>query len=182
MVSQEKVELSDKDLSIDKNLVISEHAFGNGVINNISDIVYVKPENFHLSKTGEIAAQIDEVNKSLLKEDRHMLLIGIGRWGSSDPWLGIPAVWGQISSARAIVEMILPEMSIDLSQGSHFFHNLLAFKVPYYCIMHNEQKNINWEKINSNKIISETGFIKHIRTAEPLKIIVDGLTGKGIIK
>jgi hypothetical protein len=182
MVSHEKVELSDEDFSIDKNLVISTHSFGNGVINDISDIVYVKTENFHLSKTREIASQIDDVNKSLLEEDRHMLLIGIGRWGSSDPWLGIPAVWGQISSARAIVEMILPEMSIDLSQGSHFFHNLLAFKVPYYCIMHNEQENINWKKINSNKIISETEYIKHIRTAEPLKIIVDGLTGKGIIK
>lgn len=182
MISSDIINIREEDFSVSRNLLISTHAFGNGVIKNISDIVYVKPENFQLSKTKEIALQLDAVNKSLLEENRQMLLIGIGRWGSSDPWLGIPAVWGQISSARAIVEIILPGMSIDLSQGSHFFHNLLAFKVPYFCIMHNEQDNINREKINSQNTIFETEYIKHIRTSEPLTIMVDGLSGKGIIK
>jgi hypothetical protein len=182
LVSREIIEISESDLSIEKSIIFSRNSFGNGVSNAIRDFVFVKPESFGLSATEEIAKQLDNINTSLLSENRQMLLIGFGRWGSSDKWLGIPVNWGQISAARAIVEIILPGMSIDLSQGSHFFHNLLAFKVPYFCIKSSEQNNINWGWLNKQEVIYETEFVKHIRTSGPVKIIVDGRTSTGIIK
>jgi hypothetical protein len=129
VVSDEVVEIDDRELADPELLVATEKAMGNGVVDSILDVVYVKPDTFEAKNTRAIAQEIERHNARLLDEGRPYLLIGFGRWGSSDPWLGIPVEWGQISGAKAIVEATLPQMNIEPSQGSHFFHNISSFHV-----------------------------------------------------
>jgi len=120
--------------SEDEIFAYSASALGNGEINQLYDVVYVKPEVFNPAKSNEIAHSIDKVNGMLSKENRNYILIGFGRWGSSDPWLGIPVKWGQISAARVIIESALDKFQIDPSQGTHFFQNLTSLSVGYFTI------------------------------------------------
>ena len=107
------------------------------------------------------------------------LLIGFGRWGSSDPSGGIPLKFGQISGARVIVEATLPHMNFMLSQGTHFFHNITSFQVCYFSIAHWDKYKIDWQWLDRQRIIYETQFIRHVRPGAPLRIKVDGRTGRG---
>ena len=107
--------------------------------------------------------EIESINDKLLSEKRQYLLIGFGRWGTSDPWSGIPVNWGQVSGACAIVETMLEKMNFDLSQGSHFFHNLTSFNVFYFSNPFNSKFKIDWDWLNSQHIVQETTFVKHIR-------------------
>lgn len=109
------------------------------------------------------------------------LLIGFGRWGSSDPWLGTPVTWSQIGGARAIVEATLPAMNVDLSQGSHFFHNISSFNVSYFSVPFGGDFPIDWEKLARQGAESETEFVRHVRLPAPLHIAVDGRQGRGAI-
>ena len=122
-----------------------------------------------------------KILKILVSEKRKYVIIGFGRWGSSDPWLGIPIEWGQIAGAKVIVESTLPDMNVELSQGSHFFHNLTSFKVSYFSIHHSGDYKINWEWLENQKISNETEYLKHISTPSPIKIKVDGKKGLGVI-
>ena len=122
------------------------------------------------------------MNRELLEERRPYLLIGFGRWGSSDPWLGIPVNWGQISGARAIVEATQPAMNVDLSQGSHFFHNLISFNVSYFCVSHAGRYAIDWKWLGGQRTGAETNFIRHVVLPSPLCTKVDGRTGRGVIR
>ena len=180
MVSKEKVVLNIEELPAEEIIVFSERALGNGVRNEISDVVYLKKESFDLADSMKIAKELEQVNSSLLKEGKKMLLIGFGRWGSSDRWLGVPVTWGQISSARAIVEQMLPGINIDLSQGSHFFHNLLAFRVPYFCLKGTDD-SIDWRWLDSQPVMYDSKYVKHVRTLKPVTTMVDGTSGKGVI-
>lgn len=181
VVSSEKIDLPPEALSDERAIVASERVLGNGSIDTISDIVYVDPSNFEAKHTPLIARQLDSLNRELLKDKRPYLLIGFGRWGSSDPWLGTPVEWSQVSGAKAIVEATLPEMNIELSQGSHFFHNLSSFQVCYFSVHHAGAHRIDWDWLKRQHIVHETGLITHVRTAEPLAIRVDGRTGRGVI-
>lgn len=181
VVSSEKIDLPLEMLSDERAIVSSEKALGNGVIDSITDIVYVKPSHFEARTTPQIAQELDAVNRQLLQGGRRYLLIGFGRWGSSDPWLGTPVEWGQVSGARAIVEATLPEMNIELSQGSHFFHNLSSFQVCYFSVHHAGSFRIDWEWLDRQQVIRETELIKHVRAAAPVTITVDGRTGRGVI-
>ena len=109
------------------------------------------------------------------------LLIGFGRWGSTDPWLGIPVYWGQINGAKVMVEATLPNMHVDLSQGSHFFHNLSSFQVSYFSVPHAGKYQIDWKWLNQQPMISETESIRHVELDDPLIIKVDGRSGLGIV-
>ena len=109
------------------------------------------------------------------------VLIGFGRWGSSDPSGGIPLKFGQISGAKVIVEATLPNMNHMLSQGSHFFHNITSFGVFYFSLAHWHEYKIDWDWLNKQKTIDEDHHIRHVRLASPLKIIVDGRKGRGVI-
>ncbi len=182
VVSQEKVEIDSGELNDTANLLASEHVLGNGTISTISDIVYVKPEKFDIKFSREIAQEIEKINNILKSESRPFLLIGFGRWGSSDSWLGIPATWGQISGARVIVEATLPEMNVDLSQGSHFFHNLSSFQISYFSVKHSAKYSIDWDWLDQQNVENETDFVKHVKLSSPLKVKVDGRSGRGIIK
>lgn len=109
------------------------------------------------------------------------LLIGFGRWGSSHSSLGIPVDWSQISGARAIVESTLPNMNVDLSQGSHFFHNLSSFEAAYFMLQYDGPFQIDWDWLNTQPAAHETDLIRHVRLSAPLSIRVDGRSGRGVI-
>ncbi|HLA68142.1 MAG TPA: PEP/pyruvate-binding domain-containing protein [Bacteroidota bacterium] len=182
LVSTDKVEIGEGELSGEHVLAASDKACGNGHKNDIVDIIYVVPDTFDKSKTRTIAADLEKLNLPLVEEGRHSLMIGFGRWGSSDPWLGIPVNWGQISSARAIVEATLPSMNVDLSQGSHFFHNLMSFGVSYFSVHHEGGFSIDWAWLKAQKAVQETSFVRHVRLKKPLAIKVDGRKGMGVIR
>lgn len=181
VVSHDRIDVTEEDLTGEHVLLASDKVLGNGVLNTIQDIVYVKPECFNAKNTPLIAGEVQIINRSLTQTKTPYVLIGFGRWGSSDPWLGIPANWGQISGAKVIVESSLPEMFVELSQGSHFFHNLTSFQVSYFAVSHLGPYTIDWNWLNSLETIAETEFVRHVRTAGPLTVKVDGRSGKGVI-
>jgi hypothetical protein len=109
-------------------------------------------------------------------------LIGFGRWGSADPSLGIPVVWSQICGAKAIVEATLPAMNVELSQGSHFFHNMSSFQVSYFCVRHDGEDRLDWAWLGRQPAVTETGLVRHVRLDAPLVVKVDGRTGRGVVR
>ncbi len=160
----------------------SRHPMGNGRINDISDIVFVDPEKFDISKSRIIASEIGSINMQLVKEERKYILIGFGRWGTSDPWLGIPVEWHQISGAKVVIESFIKDFKIDPSLGSHFFHNMISLRMGYFHIKDKvEDEYINWEWLKNQKIHTETEFVKHIRTEKELSVIIDAKNSKGLI-
>jgi len=182
VVSDEAIDLEEKELFAENVLLASNRVMGNGTIENILDVVFVKPETFDKKDTPKIATEIDSINKELVNTNTKYILIGFGRWGSSDPWLGIPVEWGQIAGAKVIVESTLFGMNVELSQGSHFFHNLTSFNVNYFSITFEGQFRIDWDWLNAQQLILETNFVKHIKLVQPLKIKVDGRKSRGVIK
>ncbi len=186
LVSEKEVEITDEELATAGALLASNRAIGNGTLDTIRDIVYVRPEPFEARLTPRIAAELETVNRTLLEENRPYLLLGFGRWGSSDPWLGIPVEWGQISGAGVIVESTLPDMNVEPSQGAHFFHNLISFEVPYLCVTHDttgdvQARKIDWDWLNCQSAVTETSLLRHVRLEQPLLVKVDGRTGRGAV-
>ncbi len=181
VVSDEKVEITNEEFSSSKNVVSSNKVLGNGTNESIRNIVFLKPDTFDKKYSTKITKEIETVNRELLAKKEPYLLIGFGRWGSSDPWLGIPVNWGQISGAKVIVESTLPDMNVELSQGSHFFHNLTSFKVLYFSLHHEIDNKIDYEWINSNTTVTDLQFVKHVKLNSNLTIKVDGTSGMGII-
>ena len=163
-------------------LLVTRRSMGNGVINDITDIIYVEPDKFNNMLTNEMANEIDKMNEKMLRENRRYILLGPGRWGTKDRFLGIPVAWPQISNARVIVEVSLPNFHLDASLGSHFFHNVTSMNVGYFSI--NEGSNdgsIVWEKLKEQNIIEMGKFFRHIRFEKPLLIRMDGKKGMAVI-
>ncbi len=179
--SSEIVEITSEDLLSENALLASNNVMGNGIRNDILDVVFVKPEQFESEHTKIIANELELMNKKLFGDSKPYVIIGFGRWGSSDPWLGIPVEWGQIAGAKIIVESSLPGINVELSRGSHFFHNLNAFKVSYFSIHHEGLYFIDWDWLNDQELVSESRFVKHVTLKSPLMIKVDGRTGSGVI-
>ncbi len=179
---REEIEVEEEDLK--RAVVHSERVLGHGVREDIFDIVVVDFRRFDRSRTIEAAGHISEINARLQRQDRACLLIGPGRWGSRDQWLGIPVAWSQISSARAIVETDFTDLEVEPSQGSHFFHNLACFGIPYFTVHPNRgEGRIDWDFFERLEVIEEEmeGIIRHYRTSKPLRILVDGRVGRGVI-
>src|SRR5271165_3653877 len=181
VVSEQIVNVSAEDLSDPRAIIASDMVMGNGIAEDIQDIVFVRPEHFSPMQTLVIAQQLELINRQLSDQHKPFLLIGFGRWGSSHPSLGIPVVWSQISGARAIVEATLPEMNIELSQGSHFFHNLSRFRTCYFMVRHDGPFAINWDWLNRQPIVQETELVRHVRTAGALTVCVDGRSRRGVV-
>lgn len=181
VVSSEIVAIPPEEMRGPNVLVASGSAMGNGVIDDVRDVVYVKPDAFEARHTHAIAGELAQFNARLTDERRPYLLFGVGRWGSADPWLGIPIDWSQIAGARAIVELSLPSMSVELSQGSHFFHNLSSFGVSYFSVPHATGYPINWGWLERQTPIAEASFVRHVRAQAPLVIKVDGRSARGVI-
>ena len=181
VVSSEVIQVEDYEIRSDNVLVASEMVLGNGEIDDVYDDVYVKKESFTSENTHTIAKEIDRVNRYLLSEGRKCVLIGFGRWGTTDPLGGIPVNWNNISSAKVIVEMGLASMNSEMSQGSHFFHNITSFKVHYFSIPYGSSFSVDWDWLDACKVVKETNFIKHIITDKPLVIKTNGRKSKGVI-
>jgi hypothetical protein len=182
----ENQEIINEDLTLipkEELLISSNMSLGNGIIDDICDIIFVKHENFDPSKNNQLVEMIDQLNQQMLNEKQNYILIGPGRWGSSDSWLGIPVKWSQISGARLIIEMSLEKYMIDPSQGTHFFQNLTSFRVGYFTINqpHN-QGRIAWDVIDKLPVIFENDFISHVRSKKPLTIMLDAKNGNGVVK
>ncbi len=173
-------------LPADTLLARSARALGHGVIDDISDVVYVKPGKLDAFKTPAIASDVEAINERVRRDGAKCVLIGPGRWGTSDPCLGIPVAWSQISSARAIIEMPFEGRSVEPSQGTHFLHNVTALRIAYLTIRpHNGQATaadmlaIEW--LDQQPALSETAYVRHVRLPEPVQIRMDGQAGKAVI-
>ncbi len=179
--SGETVEVGEERLRDPRAVVASTRVMGNGVTEHIRDVVFVKPESFDIRHSRTIAGEVERLNAALTAQARPYLLMGFGRWGSADPWLGIPVTWAQISGARAIVESSLPAGAADMSQGAHFFHNLLSFRVAYFSVTEGEGATIDWPWLRSLPVRSETPFVRHAEAPDPLRVEVDGRCGRGVV-
>ena len=152
---------------------------GDGIISNIKDILIVDINKFEISKTPQIAKEIENINANISAKNPY-LLIGPGRWGSSDPWLGIPVTWEQISGARAIIEMSIEGLNAEPSFGSHFFHNLTNLRVGYLT-QDKKNKSLDSKWLDSCKIKKEGKYLKWLTLSKPLTIQIDGSSGNSII-
>ncbi|MFW3145772.1 MAG: PEP/pyruvate-binding domain-containing protein [Thermoplasmatota archaeon] len=176
---KERRQVKITDDQIENAFLYTDKALGNGVIERIRDVVYVDPGKFDKTRTVDIAKDVGKVNKEL--GGVPYILIGPGRWGTQDRFLGIPVEWDQISSARAIVEVSFPDYRIDPSHGTHFFHNITSLGIPYFSIDHmNRRQKIDWDWLRSHRGHTE-GRVVHIELEDPLMVKVDGRSGKGII-
>lgn len=181
-VSREPVAVEPADLADAACVVASDAVLGNGRVDDIRDVVFVRRDRFDPSRSHAVAADIAELNQRLVADRRPYLLIGFGRWGSADPWLGIPVVWSDIAGARAIVEATPPGRHVDPSQGSHFFHNLSSFGVLYFTVRAGVERPIDWEWLERQPIAATTSYASHVRLDRPLTIAVDGRSGRGVVR
>jgi len=174
--------ISLADIKPEETIIYSESALGNGMFKGIRDIVYVKPESFNPAKNKDIAVDIERINIEFVKQGTGYVLIGPGRWGSTDPWLGIPVRWPQISAARIIIESGLKNYRIDPSQGTHFFQNLTSFRIGYFTVNpYIREGSYDVEFLDSLDALFEDEHLRHIRFEKPLEIMVDGKRHKGVI-
>ena len=175
----------DEDLSLipeDKIILKSENSLGHGVMDDICDVVYVKTDGYSAANNQLIAYDIEKLNRKFLDEGKHYVLVGPGRWGSSDTWLGIPVKWPNISGARIIVEAGLTNYRVDPSQGTHFFQNLTSFGVGYFTINAFMNDGIyNQEFLNSMPAVEETKYLRWVRFEKPLTVKMDGKKKLGIV-
>ncbi len=156
-------------------LMYAEMGMGNGRIDNISDVVYVDPGLFDKTKTWKMAEEISQINKYFEANNREYILIGPGRWGSRDQFTGIPVWWAQISKARVIIEVGLEDFPLDASLGSHFFHNVTSMNIGYFSIPHNSETAwLNMDELKKQKVVQDTGYIKHIEFEKPLSVLMNG--------
>lgn len=180
--SQDKERVKIENVEDDNVLIYSESALGNGQDSSIHDVIYVKPDAFNPAKTHDIAFKINELNSRMIDENKNYILIGPGRWGSSDPWLGIPVKWSQISNAKLIIESGLKDFRIDPSQGTHFFQNLTSFRVGYFTINpYQNEGSYDTEYLNQLPAVYEDEFIRYVSFKEPVVYKIDGKSNRGII-
>jgi hypothetical protein len=154
---------------------------GNGAIDTIQDIVYTKPENFDLSHTMAIMPELARVNYGLIETGRPYLLIALGRLGTTDPWLGIPVKWEKISGAKVVVEATQENVRVELSQGSHYFHNIINLGVKYFTLSLSSRYKIDWDWLSQQETVEETPFLRHVRLPRPVRVKVDGRNRRGVI-
>jgi len=176
-----------EDLSLDnvqpEQLICeSSKVLGNGRIDDLHDIVVVDSQRFERSRSQEVAAAVARLNRRLNEENRPYLLIGVGRWGSTEPWLGIPVEWDEISGARVIVEAGFRDFRVTPSQGSHFFQNLTAFQVGYFTVNPDAgEGSVDWQWLTEQPSIEEQGCVRHLQFAEPIRVVMNSRSSRGVI-
>ena len=182
VISREYEELSIEKLEQEKIICYSEQVLGDGIMNDVFDIVLVDYNLFDRSRSRDVAREVSLFNNELMEKNRPYLLIGVGRWGSLDPWLGIPVNWEQIAGARAIIETGFKEFSVEPSQGSHFFQNITSFMIGYFHVnTHKEQGMLNWEWLLRQKAESSMEFTRVLHFESPIIIKMNGHQNKGVI-
>jgi hypothetical protein len=183
VISDEELEHVHLDQVSHADLVCySDQTLGNGRMRDLFDILYVKPQTFDSGSTLQIAIEIGRLNDTLRKADRPCILIGPGRWGTADRWLGIPVTWEQISSARVIVETSIRDFTVTPSQGTHFFHNLTSLRIGYLTVNSAADGGfVDWGWLAAQDAEAETDFVRHVRLGEPAVVRLDGRTRRGAI-
>ena len=171
---------TDYNVNIDKIpknkiLLYAEKSMGNGMIDNVEDVVYVDIDVFDKAETEKMVLEIEKLNKQFAAENRKYLLLGPGRWGTRDRWIGIPVNWSQISQAKVIVETSLEGYPLDASSGSHFFHNVVSMNVGYFSVQPEMSKSyIKWDVLKKQELVNQTKYFRHVRFKKPLTISMDG--------
>lgn len=166
----------------DETVIYSNSVLGQGIVNDVYDIVYVKTRGFNAQNNGLVAREIEKLNRKFAEAEKGYVLVGPGRWGSSDPWLGIPVKWPHISQARAIVESGLENYRVDPSQGTHFFQNLTSFGVGYFTVsQYNNSGFVDTDFLDSQEATEETEFIRCVHFPAPVVIKMDGRKGIGVV-
>ena len=175
----------DEDLTAipdEKLLLRSNNSLGHGIMNELQDVIYVKTDNYSASHNQEIAWEIEKLNQQFLDEGKNYVLIGPGRWGSSDTWLGIPVKWPHISAARIIVEAGLTNYRVDPSQGTHFFQNLTSFGVGYFTINAFMNDGVyNQDFLNAQPAVYESKYLRHVHFEHPITAKMDGKKKQGVV-
>ena len=179
-------EMLDEDLSVidpEKGILYSEMAMGHGITNDVYDIVYVKTMDYNAAHNINIVDEIEKLNTQFFNEDKNYYLVGPGRWGSSDHWLGIPIKWSQISNAKILVELELDNYRIEPSQGTHFFHNLTSFGVGYFSINTTTKEGNLFDEnyLDSLPALYESELLRHVRFDRPIVSKIDGMSGIGVV-
>lgn len=170
--------VSDAERADAACLLSAERVLGNGVVPDVCDVVYVRPDAFRSTASTRVAAELRDVDRTLAAAGRTYLLIGFGRWGSSDPALGIPVSMADISHARVVVETTLPSMLVEPSDGIHFFHDLASRGVPFLMNRHDERGRVDFDWLAARPAEAETPHVRHVRVDTPLRIVVAGRDGR----
>lgn len=180
--TKEMLEEDIENIPKEQTILKTKNALGYGIENDVFDLIYIKPESFQASKNQLTAYEVDKINRQLTAEGRPYVLIGPGRWGSSDTWLGIPVKWPNIASARLIVEAGFTNYQIDPSQGTHFFQNLTSFGVSYYTISHGSESDYcDFDYLNAQPAVYENAYFRHLRFENPIIIKTDGKRNIGVL-
>ncbi|MCU4176905.1 pyruvate, phosphate dikinase [Marinilabiliaceae bacterium N1Y90] len=174
--------INSSSIDEDKVILKSLQSMGNGKNKTISDIIYIDVDRFDKAQTRAMAAEIEQLNTKMKAQNRRYILIGPGRWGTRDPWIGIPVAWPSISHAQMIVETDLQGFPLEASGGSHFFHNVTSMQVGYCSVQQGvKEAKVDWEVLDQQEVVEQTSFFKHIRFKKPLVIRMDGRRRKAIV-
>ena len=175
-------DLAMDDVPTERLICQSGKVLGNGRIENLHDVIVVDSQRFERSRSQEVAEAVAYFNHRLNDENRPYLLIGVGRWGSTEPWLGIPVEWDEISGARVIVEAGFRDLRVTPSQGSHFFQNLTAFHTGYFTVNPDTgEGSVDWQWLTEQPALEEQGCVRHLQFAEPIRVVMNSRTSQGVI-
>jgi len=181
-LARESEDLALDDVQPERLICRGSKVLGNGRIENLYDVVVVDSQRFERSRSQEVAKAVAQFNRLLLGKNRPYLLIGVGRWGSTEPWLGIPVEWDEISGARVIVEAGFRDFRVTPSQGSHFFQNLTAFQIGYFTVNPDVgEGSVDWQWLTEQPAMEEQGCVRHLQFAEPIRVVMNSRTSQGVI-
>jgi hypothetical protein len=179
---RERCDIRLDSIPSEKLLCRSQRVLGNGCIEGLRDIVYVDARTFDRGRSPEMASAVAEINERLMREGRHYVLIGPGRWGSFDPWIGIPVAWHQISWARLIVEVPARDLPIEPSQGTHFFHNMTSAGIGYFSLCgSSDTEFVRWDLLSALERKEVAPGLWHVQLADALSVRMDGQGQQGVI-
>jgi len=178
---QEQFQVTISDEDIQDAFCYASQALGNGRSEEIADIVYVKPGDFKPEATVQMAEEIGRINAALTAKKRPYLLVGPGRWGSSDRWLGIPVQWRHISGVKAMIELRNQSLKVDPSQGSHFFQNITSLGIYYATVTEDSDDFFDWDQVGRFPVARETDYLRHVHLASPILIKTDGRTSQCVM-
>jgi CheY-like chemotaxis protein len=182
VLSRELEELVVDDVDQKDIICQSSMVLGNGTAKNIHDIIVIDIEKFDRSKSADTAFEVSQLNAKLVAQEKPYLLLGVGRWGSLDPWLGIPVTWDQIAGAATIVEACFQDINVTPSQGSHFFQNITSFRIGYFTVNSFIQMGfIDWNWLREQQAVEELQFTRHLHFEAPITVKINGHKNKGII-
>ncbi len=181
-LSRNTEDLALDDVRPEQLICLSSKVLGNGRIEDLHDVVVVDSQRFERGRSQEVAEAVASFNRQLNDENRPYLLIGVGRWGSTEPWLGIPVEWDEISGARVIVEAGFRDFRVTPSQGSHFFQNLTAFQIGYFTVNPDAgEGSVDWQWLTEQPAVEEQGCVRHLHFAGPIRVVMNSRTSQGVI-